>query len=215
MHMKLNLFLATALATTTLAARANAKTTVEVDRTQGSNVGTSFQGSAEIKCADNSDGSVFAFGFLSGSESITKTSGSPRTVTDGVFVEVDEYFNSCTNTFASGFGGFANGFVPPNKNLISARLVGSTSFQDFGSGETIPVSIDLKIRGTGPLTASKENTVSHGNGVMTVTVTHSASSSREGTVTGTLSIGGVELDATFSTTTLSSNGQTTITVEKQ
>ncbi|HVT06632.1 MAG TPA: hypothetical protein VHO67_04205 [Polyangia bacterium] len=214
MHKKLSLFLVTALATTALTARANAKTTVDLEKGQGANVGTSFNATADITCPDGSAGNVFALGFISGSESIQKGTGSPRTMTDGVFVEVDEYFNSCTNVFASGTGGIPNGFLPPNKNLISARLIGSTSFQDFNSGLTIPVSMNLKISGSGPLTASKDNTVSHGSGPFTVTVSHTASSSREGTVTGTLSIGGVELDATFSGTTMFSNSFTTITVEK-
>ena len=214
MHTKLSLFLVTALATTALTARANATTTVDVAKGQGSNVSTSFSATADITCPDGSAGNVFAIGFLTGSESIQKNTGSPRTMSDGVFVEVDEYFNSCTNVFASGTGGIPNGFVPPNKNLISARLVGSTTFQDFGSGLTIPVSMNLMISGSGPLTASKDNTVSHGSGPITVTVSHSASSSREGTVTGTLSIGGVELDATFSGTSMFSSSSTTITIEK-
>jgi hypothetical protein len=214
MHMKLSLFLATALATTTLAARANAKATVDVEKTQGSNVQTSFTGSANITCPDGTDGSVFALGFISGSESMQKTTGSPRTFTDGVFVEVDEYVNSCTGAFASGFGGIANGYVPPNKRLTSARLVGSTTFQDLNSGQTFPVKMNIMITGTGPLTATKDNTVSHGSGPITLTVSHTGSASREGIVTGTLSIDGVELDATFSTTTMFANTMTTITVEK-
>ena len=214
MRMKLSLFLVTALATTTLAARANAKTTVEVDKSQGSNVQTSFTASADITCPDKSAGSVFALGFISGSDSIQKTSGSPRTVSDGVFVEVDEYVNSCTGAFASGTGGIPNGYVPPNKKLMSARLVGSTTFQDFNSGQTFPISMNIMVTGSGPLTASKDNTVSHGSGSITLTVSHTASASREGIVTGTLSIDGIELDASFSTTTMFANTSTTITVEK-
>ena len=194
MHMKLSLFLASALATTSLAARANAAT-VDIERSQGANVGTQFSGSAEITCADGSKGSVFAYGGFSGNESTQKSSGSPGTVNDGVFVEIDGYNNSCTDLTVSGFGGLANGFVPPNKNLTSARLVGTTTVQDFGGGQSVSVSFDLKIKGTGPLTASKENSVSHDSGAMTVTISHSGFSSRDGTVTGTLSVGGVKLDA--------------------
>lgn len=214
MHMKLSLFLATALASTTLTARAHAATTVDVEQGQGSNAFTSFSGSANVTCADGTQNSVFAAGSISGSDRIQHDSGSPRTMTDGVFVEVDEYFDGCTSLFTGGTGGIANGYRPPNKNLTSARLTGSTSFQDFDSGQTIPISIDLKISGTGPLTASKDNTVTHGSGPTTVTVSHSASESRAGTVTGTLSIGGVELDATFSDTSMAANSQTTITIER-
>lgn len=146
MHMKLSLFLATALATTSLAARANAATTVDIERSQGANVGTQFSGSADIKCADGSKGTVFAYGGFSGNESTQKSSGSPGTVNDGVFVELDGYNDSCTGLTVSGFGGVANAFVPPNKNLTSARLVGTTSVQDFGGGQSVSVSFDLKSR---------------------------------------------------------------------
>ena len=74
--------------------------------------------------------------------------------------------------------------------------------------------MDLTIRGTGQLEASKENTVSHGAGAITLTVSHTASSSREGTVTGTLSIDGVELDTTYSPASMFTQSETTITVQK-
>ena len=82
MHMKLSLFLATALATTTLAARANAATTVDVEKGQGSNVSTQFSGSADYKCPDGSDGNMFAVGFLTGIDTVQKAKGgAPRTST--------------------------------------------------------------------------------------------------------------------------------------
>lgn len=212
---KLSLFLATALATTGFTARAHAApATVDVTKQQGSQAATSFSSSTPITCADGSAGEVDAFGFLSGSDSMTKQTGAGNTFNDGVLVEVDEYVNSCTGAFASGLGNIANGYVPPNKHLNVARLIGSTSFQDFNSGQTFPVSINLKIEGTGPITAGKNNTVSHGSGSMSVTITHSANASRDGIVTGTVTIDGVELDATFSQTTLSSDAKSTITVTK-
>ncbi len=214
MQMKRSLYLATVLATTSLAARANAATTVDHEKAQGSSVQTFFSGSANIKCSDQSEGSVFALGFITGNETMQKTTGSGPVVNDGVFVEVDEYFNSCTGSFASGFGTISGGYHRPNQNLTSARLKGSTSFQDFGSGEKVPVTMNLTIRGTGPLVANKGNTVTHGNGPMTVIVSHTAASSREGSVTGTLSIGGVELDATFDPASMFTQTATTITVEK-
>src|SRR5690349_12515067 len=93
MHTKLSLFLVTALATTALTARANAKTTVDLEKGQGSSVGTSFDATADITCADGSAGNVFAVGTINASDSITKSTGSPRTMTDGVFIDVAEYFN--------------------------------------------------------------------------------------------------------------------------
>jgi len=215
MHTKLTLFLATALATTTLAARANAATTVDVEKTQGSNVQFFFSGSANITCSDGTDGSVFALGFINGTDSMQKAKGSGPVINDGVLVEVDEYFNSCTGVFLSGSGTIPNGYHRPNKNLSSARLKGSTTVQDFGGGGSAPVTVDLTVRGTGPVVASKDNTVSNTNGRITVTVSHTASSSGQGTVTGTLSNGGVALDTTFDTSSMFTSTATTITVVKK
>ncbi len=211
---KLSLFLATALATTGFTTRAHAGATVDVTKQQGSQAATSFSAFTPITCPNGSSGEVDVFGFLSGSESMTKQAGSGRTFSDGVFVEIDEYVNSCTGAFASGFGTIVNGYVPPNKHLDKARIIGSTSFQDFNTGLTYPISVNLRIEGTGPITANKDNTVSHGSGPITVTISHTADSSREGIVTGTMTIDGVELDASFSTSTLTLNSQTTITVTK-
>ncbi len=211
---KLSLVLATALATSTLAPHAQAATTIDVTKQQGSSVFTSFSASTTITCADGSSGEVDAFGSFSGSDSLTQQTGTPRSFSDGVLVEIDEYFNSCTGAFASGLGSISNGYIPPDKTLRVARMIGKTTFQDFSSAQTFPVAINLKVEGTGPITASRDNTVSHGSGPISVSVTHTASASRQGIVTGTIAIDGVELDATFSTTTLYANTQSTITVTK-
>jgi len=211
---KLSLFLATVLSTSALATGAHAAVTVDVTKQQGSSASTSFSSSTPITCADGSAGEVDAFGSFRGADSVTKQTGAPRTFTDGVFVEIDEYVNSCTGAFASGIGNISNGYIPPDRSLRAARMIGSTTFQDFNSGQTFPISINLKIEGTGPITASKDNTVSHGSGPMTVTVSHTGTATRNGTVTGTITLDGVELDATFSSTTLFANTQSTITVTK-
>src|SRR6185312_10433901 len=173
---KLSLFLATALATATLAAPAHAAVTVDATKTQGSSVSTSFSSSTPITCADGSAGQVDVFGSLRGADSFTKQTGTPGTFSDGVFVEIDEYVNSCTGAFASGFGNIPNGYIPPDRSLRVARMIGS--------------------------------------GTMTVTVTHSGGATRNGAVTGTITLDGVELDATFSGTTLVASTQSTITVTK-
>lgn len=211
---KLSLFLATALATATLAAPAHAAVTVDVTKQQGSSASTSFSSSTPITCADGSAGQVDVFGSLRGADSFTKQTGTPGTFSDGVFVEIDEYVNSCTGAFASGFGNIPNGYIPPDRSLRVARMIGSGTFQDFNSGQTYPISVNLKIEGTGQITTSRNNTVSHGSGPMTVTVTHSGGATRNGAVTGTITLDGVELDATFSGTTLVANTQSTITVTK-
>jgi hypothetical protein len=214
MRTKLSVFLVSALAVPMFAGRANAAATVDVEKSQGANVSTSFSSTTSITCADGSDGSVFALGFISGSESLTRETGSPRTFTDGIFIEVDEYVNSCTGAFASGFGGISNGFLPPGPRLNFSKLKGSTTFQDFNSGLTYPISIDLKVEGEGPVSVTKDHTVSHGSGSIVLTVSRSASATRAGGVTGTISIDGVELNASFSFTNLSSNTSSTITVQK-
>jgi hypothetical protein len=211
---KLSLFLATTLATATFGSQTHAATTVEVTRQQGSNASTSFSSTTPITCPDGSAGEVDAFGFISGSELASKQTGTPRTFNDGVTVEIFEYVNSCTGAFTSGSGTIPNGYIPPDKKLRVARMVGSTTFQDFSTGQTVPISVNLKIEGTGPIAATKDNTVSHGSGAYTVTVTHTAGGTREGIVTGTITIDGVELDATFTPTTMSTGTTSTITVTK-
>ena len=218
MQMKTALLLVTTLTTTGLAYSAQAKT-VDKQKFKGSQAATSFSANNALTCADGTTGTVFSSGFLSGSDSISKETGTPKTVTNGIFVEVDIYSNTCTGVnFNFGDGSIANGYTPPNKKLNSAGLEGSTTVQDFDTGNTIPVVLDLVIEGTGPLTAtkahSKTRTVEGKNGPVTITTTTSANSNRDGVVSGTLSIDGTELDATFSPTTLSSNGSTEITIEK-
>ena len=133
----------------TLAARANAATTVDVEKGQGSNVSTQFSGSADYKCPDGSDGNIFAVGFLTGIDTVQKAKGGGPVVNDAVLVDVFEYFDSCSGIFTSGSGQVVNGFHRPNKNLTSARFSGTGAFQSFDIPNTIPISIDLTIRGTG------------------------------------------------------------------
>jgi hypothetical protein len=219
MHMKTALVLVTTLTTTGLAYSAHAAT-VDKQKFKGSQAATTFLANNAITCADGTTGTVFSSGFLSGSQSISKETGTPKTVSNGIFVEVDIYSNTCTGVnFNFGDGGITNGYTPPNKNLNSAGLEGSTTVQDFDTGNTIPVVLDLVIEGTGPIAAEKAHsttrTVQGKHGPITITITHSANSNRQGVVSGTLSVDGVELDATFSPTTLSTNDNMEITIEKK
>ena len=188
---------------------------VEKSKQVGKQAATSFSGTATITCPDGSTGSVSAFGFLSGSEQINKQTGTPKTETNGVFVEVDFYSNDCTNTFLSGFGGITDGFTPPNKRLNSAGLEGTAFVQDFGSGVQIAVAIDVVIEGTGPLTASKSTTKTKTLHPVTITINKSANANRAGVASGTIAIDGVALDTTYSNTTLSDNATLDITIEKK
>jgi hypothetical protein len=193
--------------------------TVEKDSFKGSQAATFFTSTTAIACAGGGTGTVSASGFLSGSESISKQTGSPKTVSNGVFVEIDSYANSCTGASLSfGDGGITSGFAPPNKKLASAGLEGVASVQDFSTGLSISVDLDLVIVGTGPITTEKSHsrtkTVESPGGPITITISRSSSSNRAGVVSGTITIDGVALDADFSSTTLSSNASTDITIEK-
>jgi hypothetical protein len=199
------------------------RVSVEKQKFVGKQASTSFSGSATITCADGiTSGTVTAFGSLSGSESITKDTGAPKTVSNGVFVEVDSYFNECTGA-SIGFadGGITNGFTPPNKRLNSAELEGTTSVQDFGTGDTVEVAIDVVIEGTGPLTASKSvtktKTVDGPGGPVTITINKTSNANRSGVASGTVAFDGVQLDVTFdaTVTTLLDNATTDVTIEKK
>ncbi len=106
----------------------------QANRSRGASAATSFSGSATIHCAGGGSGTVSASGFLSGSQTITKATGSPKTVNNGIFVEVDSYSNTCTGaTLGFADGGIANGFTPPSVRLNSAQVAGTTTVQDFST----------------------------------------------------------------------------------
>ncbi len=189
--------------------------TVDKEVFKGKQAATTFSGSATIACTGGGSGTVTASGFLSGSQTITKSTGSPKTVNNGIFVEVDAYSNTCTGaTLGFADGGIANGFTPPNARLNSAELAGTTTVQDFDTGASIAVSIDVVFEGTGPITSDKSNTKTKTTGPITITIVHTASASRAADASGTISVGGVAIEATFSSTTLSDNANTTITITR-
>jgi hypothetical protein len=218
MQTKIALAFVIALTSVSLGSIAHAKT-VDKQKFKGSQTATSFTVNEALTCADGTSGSVFASGFLSGSDSITKETGTPKTTSNGVFVELDIYSNTCTGVnFNFGDGSIPNGYTPPNKSLSSAGLMGTASVQDFDTGRTISVAIDLVVEGTGPITASKSHshtrTVQTPGGPITINIDSSANSSRAGDVSGTLAIDGTEFDATYSSTTLSTNASMEITISK-
>jgi hypothetical protein len=172
-----------------------------------------------VRCANGSHAPVTASGFLSGSTQISKATGSQPMMSNGIFVEVDAYSNGCTGA-SIGFaeGGIANGYTPPHRNLASAALDGTTLVQDFDTGSQVSVSLNIDIHGTGPVTgdssSSRTRTVADPGGPITITITQSDDGSRAGTATGTITIDGVKLSPTFSSTTLSFNRSTEITIER-
>ena len=212
MSMKTRLALAAVSAVTIFASRANAGAVVASFNSQSVSASTSFSASASIKCADGSDGEVFAIGFLFGSGFMLTQSGGPSFSSDGIFVEVDEYVNSCTGAFASGFGSISGGFVKPNNGLNSATLVGTTTFQDFNTGLTYSISLNVELKGTGPINVTPAHQITRGFDPMVISIDQGKSTSREATATGTITIDGVQLSPTFSTATISGFGLSQITV---
>lgn len=184
----------------------------------GSQVIVGFFGSGEVTCADGTQGFVSAFGSLQGAEQIFRSTGTPQTLANGVFVEIDSYFNTCTNFALSGTGGVANALTPPDKKLTSASMVGTASVQDFGSGATIPVTFNVAVQGTGTLSQSKSNshskTLGAKGGPIMISQSHSANSNRSGTATGTMSVGGVAIDPQFFFSFLNLNDNSSMTISK-
>lgn len=192
-----------------------AAATVDKQSFKGSRADTFFSGSASITCAGGGSGTVTMSGMISASQSITKTKGSPKTVNNGVFIEVDNYQNTCTGlTFGFSDGGFANGFTPPNPHLNSAQVMGTGTVQDFGSGATIQVGVDVVWEGTGPISAEKSHTITKTKGPFTITITREANANRAADASGTITADGVDINATFSLSTLSNNANGTITITK-
>jgi hypothetical protein len=202
-----------------LSADARAATEVQRFTFRGSQAAVGFFGSGTTSCADGSTGIVAASGFLSGAEQITRSTGTPQTISNGVLVEVDFFVNTCTGQSLGGAeGSVLNGFTPPDKKLTSSSLIGSTSVQDFSTGATIPVSINVTVQGTGTLSQSKSNshsrTIGSRGGPLTISVDHSANSNRSGTATGTMSLDGAAIDAQFFFAILSADDNSSMTISK-
>lgn len=195
-----------------------AATDVQKFTFSGAQVNVGFFGSGEVTCADGTQGFVSAFGSLQGAEQISRSTGTPQTIANGVFVEIDSFFNTCTNLALSGSGGVANALTPPDKKLMSASLVGTASVQDFGSGAIIPVTFNVAVQGTGTISQSKSNghskTLGDKGGPIMITQNHSANSNRSGTATGTISVDGVAIDPQFFFSFLNLNDNSSLTVSK-
>jgi hypothetical protein len=203
---------------TAFAGPARAATVVQQFTFKGSQVPVGFFGSGEVTCADGSQGFVSAFGSISGAAQIIRQTGTPQTIANGVYVEIDSYFNTCTGQALSGSGSIPNGFTPPDSKLTSAAMVGTGSVQDFSTGLTIPVSINITVQGTGNTNQSKSNsqskTIGSKGGALITNVDHSANSNRSGIASGTMSVGGVAIDPQFYFSLLIANDNSTTTISK-
>jgi len=213
MHAHMRVLLVSTLVAGGLSSAAHAAT-VEVNKLVGKQAAASFSGTARIKCANKTFGTLTAFGFLSASQTITKTTGTPRTVDNGVFVEIS-YTNSCTGASLSfADGSVPNGFTPPDAHLNSAGADGTTVAQDPASGGTVTVGLDVVFEGFGPITAEKSNTKTKTTGPVTITITRDAAASRAADASGTITVAGVPVTMTFTTVTLSDHANQTITITK-
>jgi hypothetical protein len=200
----------------TVSARAHA---AEVQRVkfEGTGATLQFSGSAPITCPDGSPGFVGAFGSLLGGEQVSSQTGVPTVVSNGIFVQLDFYSNSCTGVFLAGANNFVeNAFAPLDKKLTGTTMAGSTVVTDFGSGLQATVEFDVDVDGDGQLAQSKATSKTKVRGTkggpIFVTNSRSANSNRSGSADGTITIDGVTIAPDFSATLFgSSSAQLTIT----
>jgi hypothetical protein len=202
------------------AGRAQAATQVQQMTFAGSQAAFEFEASTSIDCGGGVTGVATAIGFVSGADQINSSTGSPPSMSNGAFVEIDFYSNTCTGAFLSfGDGGIANSYTAPDKKLTSAGIAGVGTVQDFNTGNTFAVSLNVSFAGTRSTSQEKSNTHSkvtgttHGN--LSISHNQSASASRQATVTGVVGIDSVtftSLDVFF--VSLSSNSSDTLTVSK-
>jgi hypothetical protein len=213
MRTRSALLFALTIASPSLAAHAGSTHAAQVTQFKGTQAATFVAFGPNAVCADGSIGTANGFGFISGSDSVFRQPGTPASVSNGASIDIFDYSTSCNSDFIGfGIAGLAGGYTAPNPQLTTASLSGTTTVQDLDSGLSFPLSLNLVFTGQGPRTSSKGTTVSHDQGGYTVIVSRGAFSSREAGVTGTITIDGVEVDASFSSTDLVSNssGQTTV-----
>jgi hypothetical protein len=185
----------------------------------GSQAAVGFFGSTSVTCPDGAMGVVFAFGSLTGAQQIIASSGLPDIRSNGVFVEVDGYSNTCTGA-SLGFseGGITGGFTPPDRHLTSAAIVCTTTIQDFGSGAVVSFSADVDVLGSGTTSTTKSNShskvVGSKTGPLQISMTHAQSSSRTADATGTILIEGVDINAQFFFAAMSSGDTASMSVAK-
>jgi len=217
MIRKRTVFIAAAVATMGLAGGARAQQgAAQINQFRGTNVGTFVNFGPTAICADGSVGSVSGFGFVFASNSVSHQPGGPPTTSDGVSIDIFDYFNSCTGDFIGfGIAGISGGYRGPNPALISAGISGSTFVQDLDTGASLPISLNLVFTGQGPVSTSKGTTVTHDIPGFSVIVQRGAFTSRNAGVTGTITINGLVPDASFSSSTLAGNSSATVTVQQQ
>jgi len=200
------------------AAPADAATVIFKESFKGSQGFAEFFGSGSLTCADGSQGFVSVFGFLNGAQQIIIETGLPQIIGNGVSIELDSYFNTCTNQALSGEGQIVGGFTPPNKQLSSAVMAGTTSIQDFGGGPPVTLSLNVTLTGSGPTSQSKDNShskiIGSKGGPLSITQSHFANSNRSATLSGSLTVSGVPIDVQSFFADLVANDNSSMSVSK-
>jgi hypothetical protein len=177
-----------------------------------------FNANAAQTCPDGSFGFAYASGSLSGAEQIQASTGSPTLISNGIYVQLNGFYNSCTGLSVGGSGSVPYGFTPPDRKMESSALAGSTQVQDYGTGALVPVTFDIAVVGSGPTYQTKANnkTTVKGSksGPISISVNHSGSANRSGDADGTMVIDGVSLSVDFFYASMSANGTKEVAVTK-
>ena len=197
---------------------AHATTVVFKETFKGSQGFAEFFGSGSLTCADGTTGVVSVFGFLNGAQQLIIQTGTPTTIGNGVSIEVDSFFNTCTNQAISGVGQIAGGFTPPDSKLTSAVMAGTATIQDFNGGPAVTLSLNVTLAGTGSTFQSKDNShskiVGSKAGPLSITQSHFANSNRSATLSGSLTIAGVPIDVQSFFAILVANDNSSMSVSK-
>ena len=197
---------------------ADATTVIFKETFKGSQAFAEFFGSGSLTCANGTTGFVSIFGFLNGAQQVIIQTGTPTTIGNGVSIEVDSFFNTCTNQALSGEGQIVGGFTPPDTKLTSAAMAGTTSIQDFGGGPPVTLSLNVTLTGTGTTSQSKDNShskiIGSKEGPLSITQSHFANSNRSATLSGSLTVAGVPIDVQSFFGILVANDNSSMSVSK-
>jgi hypothetical protein len=117
-----------------------------VPSTASATVGSyKFNGSTASASFSKVDGCVYTDAYVFANDDEVKNNQTGRTSTSSVWLFVSRY-DSCTNTYHSGSGytelGQDDFEISPS--LRSASLNTSVEVYEYGSGQTVPVSVALK-----------------------------------------------------------------------
>ncbi len=209
-----------ALGTISLGTVGQAGATAVVDRQTmiGRQATVFFSASKTVTCGGVQKTASLG-GFIFGAESISRSTGLPVTRSNGISFELFGYTNECKNaSLGDGTGGVSGGLVGPGPLLTLATMKATSTVQDFVTGATLPVAMNLTFVGTGATSSSGSTTETHTvngpHGPCTITIVRTANSNRSANVTGTFTINGDVFDLGGSQGGFNSNTNTTLTVTK-